>query len=131
MLHQFWRMLFYLKPKHRLDRVPRSFAPEYDRRVSHDVAKVFVRTQARSPQNIEILMRQYKVETIEQLLAVLPPRSRSAHPRERLYRWLARLNGLLLYEPVAPMLRRLQARGHIPDHGTLLRRTKYQDRYPL
>lgn len=129
MIRRFRRMLFELKPKMQLDIAPRHYAPDYDpKKVTDLEAKVFARTAARSPRNVQLLLRHYRVETIEELLPLLPARRRSVNPRARLRRWFLRLMGLVDYEPVVrPVLRRLSNEGRLPDHTTLIRRTHWND----
>lgn len=129
MIRRFRKMFFELKPKMQLDIAPRHYAPEYDSRKVTDLeAKVFARTAARSPKNIQLLMKAYRVESIEALLAVLPSRKRSVNPRDRFRRWLLRVFGQVSYEPVVrPVLRRLSQEGRLPIGTTLIRRTDWND----
>ena len=119
------KMLFEVKPHDRLDRVPRAYAPDYDpHTIDDEVAKVMARSAARSPRNVELLLRDYHVATVNELLPLLP-RRQPIHPRERLRRWYQRWRNLVDYEPVIrPALRKMD----IPeDHGTLIRRTVWKD----
>jgi len=125
MIRKFLRMLFHLKARERLDIAPRMYAAEYDPRVSPEVAQVFARSAARSPENIKRLLKQYEVETIEELVPLLPTRQRRARPRERFYFWMMRMRGLLPYDPLRPTLRRMIERGNIPEEGTLIYRSRY------
>jgi hypothetical protein len=125
LIRKFLRMLFGLKLKDRLDRAPRMYSNPYDRRVSRDVARVFARSAARSPTNVEQLMRQHKVKSVEELLILLPDRQRRANPRARLRAWLTRISGLLPYDPLPSRLNRLRWEGQHPDYGTLILRTKW------
>lgn len=130
MIRKFLRMLFSLKRKQQIPSLPRMISNHYDHRVSREVEKVFAQTQARSPENVRAMMKQYKVDTVDELLELLPTRQRRADPRKRLRRWLARINGLTLYEPVVrPALRRMEGEGTIP-RGTLIRRSKVPDATP-
>lgn len=125
MIRKFLRMLFGLKLKDRLDRAPRMYSNEYDRRVNRDVARVFARSAARSPTNVRQLMRQHRVKSVDELLTLLPDRQRRANPRARMCAWLTRISGLLPYDPLAGRLNRLRWEGEHPDHGTLIRRSKW------
>lgn len=126
MIRKFYRMLFHLKAREQLDIAPRMYAAEYDsREVSPDVAKVFARSHARSPQNIRRLLKQYEVESIEELIPLLPARQRKANPRARFLMWMMRMRGLLLYDPLRPRLRRLIEQSTIPEEGTLIYRSRY------
>ena len=125
MIGQFRRMLFGLKLKDRLDRAPRMYSNDYDRHVSRDVEKVFAASGARSPENVQQLLKQYKVSTIEELLPLLPDRQRRVNPRQRFHLWMMRLKGLLPYDPLPSQLSRLRWEGNHPDHGTLIYRTHW------
>ncbi len=126
MIRKFRRMLFHLKERERLDMAPRMYAAEYDSKtISPDVAKVFARSHARSPENIQRLLKQYQVETIQELIPLLPSRQRQAHPRQRFHNWMMRLKGLLPYDPLRPRLRRLIEQSSIPEEGTLIYRSRY------
>lgn len=126
MIWKILKILFSMKAKQRLDIVPRHYANEYDRRVSRDVARVMIRTAARSPVNVDMLLKQYKVDTVDELLKLLPSRKRKVNPRERFRRWMMRLESSYDYEPVIrPALRRMH-RGDMPQ-GTLIRKTKCAD----
>lgn len=126
MIRKFHRMLFHLKDRERLDIAPRMYAADYDsRQISPDVAKVFARSAARSPENIQRLLKQYEVETIQELIPLLPSRQRRARPRERFRAWIMRMKGLLPYDPLRPRLRRLIEESAIPEEGTLIYRSRY------
>ncbi len=126
MIRKFRRMLFHLKAREQLDIAPRMYAAEYDsREISPDVAKVFARSAARSPENIQRLLKQYEVETIQELIPLLPSRQRRANPRARFRMWMMRMRGLLPYDPLRPRLRRLIEQSAIPEDGTLIYRSRY------
>lgn len=125
MIRKLRKMLFGLSAKEHLDIAPRMYSNEYDRHVSSDVAKVFARSSARSPENVKALMKSYQVNTIDELLDVLPSRQRRVNTRQRIRFWMAHNFGLLNYDPLRPMLHRLTEQRNIPNDAELIYRTKY------
>jgi hypothetical protein len=121
-LRKLWKLMFTLKRKQQLPRLPRGFTTEYDRKVSYAIEKVLSRSNARSPDGVDRLLRQKGVETIDALLPLLPDMNRKIQPLDSLGRWLMRLHGTTAYEPViTPVLRRMRQR----RRQTLIRRTPY------
>jgi len=121
-LRKLWKLMFTLKRKQQLPRLPRGFTTEYDRKVSYAIEKVLSRSNARSPDGVDRLLRQKGVETIDALLPLLPDMNRKIQPLDSLGRWLMRLRGTTAYESViTPVLRRMRQR----RRQTLIRRTPY------
>lgn len=124
MFHKFQKMLFYLTLKERLPRVPRIYANKIDpAEIDDDIARVMIYSQARDRRGVEILKSKYKVETVDELLALLPPNNlrNRAEWRMRLRRWLARLMGYTLYEPVVrPFIKQLKYEGLLSSDPTRL-----------
>lgn len=120
LLINFLKMLFLIKRKDRLPRVPRSFTTAYDKRVSRDVERVFHRSAARSPEGVNRLMRRKRVSSIDALLPLLADRQHKT-PRQRFVMWVMRLNGTTPFEPtLSPALRRMG----LKRGQTLIRRTQ-------
>lgn len=119
-------MLFAVKRKDQLPRLPRTLTTDFDRHYSRDVERVFARSAARSPEGIHHLMKRKRVDTIHELIPLLPNHERKAKPVERFKRWWLRLHGSTPYEPVVkPALARLKREGRIPSKGDVLIRTQY------
>lgn len=124
------KVMFVMKRKERLPRLPRGYTTEYDRKVGYDVEKVFFLSGVRTPDGIDGLLRRFRVSSIPELLPLLPDPHRKLKPLERLGRWTMRLMGTTPHEPVVKRsLLRLRDKGEIPSKGTLLRRTPYRSRY--
>lgn len=133
MIWRLYRLLYYLNLRDRLDMTPHMIADEYSREeITHDIGRVFTDSQARSPRTTHLLQRRFKTESVDELLDILPSRKRRRQPRLRLAQWIARLQGLLPYEPnVKPSLRRAAREGRLSSHTTLVRRTSADDLHKL
>lgn len=112
-IRKFHKVLFGVKTKQRLPRIPRMYANEYDRPdVSFDEARVFARVGARSPEGVQMVLKKFRLKSIDELVALLPHRRYKPNAHARLRRWLQHVFGLYDYEPaVKPALRRLKAEG--------------------
>lgn len=124
------RVMYVMKRKERLPRLPRGYTTRYNRKVGYDVEKVFHLSGARTPDAIPLLMKRRRVDSIQALIPLLPDPHHKLKPLERLGRWTMRLMGTTPHEPVIKRsLARLRSEGKIPARGTLLRRTAYRSRY--
>lgn len=112
-VRKFHKVLFKVKTRQRLPRIPRMYANKYQRPgVSFDEARVFARVGARSPEGVQMVMKKLRVKTVNELIARLPHRTYRPNWRVRLRRWLQHALGLYDYEPaVKPALRRLAEEG--------------------
>jgi hypothetical protein len=113
LIRKFHKMLFKVKTKQRLPRIPRMYANKYQRpAVSFDEARVFARVGARSPEGVRLVMKKFRLKSVNELIARLPHRAYRPNSRSRFRRWLQHVLGLYDYEPVVgPALRRLRQEG--------------------
>lgn len=107
MIGKLYRLLFGLKTREKLPRLPRHLANEFDHRlVDQAEAQILARTAARDRRGIERLMARHGVETAEELAALIPYQKPKADWRKRLDGWLQRLAGETPYETVVrPFIR--------------------------
>lgn len=113
---KFYKMLFRVKTRQKLPRIPRMYANEFDRKdITLDDARVFARVGARSPEGVKMVMRALRLKTVDQLVALLPHRHYKPKVGERFRRWIQHVLGLTDYEPVVrPAMRRLKEEGLMP-----------------
>ncbi len=93
-------------------RVPRQYANEHSPTYDRDAALIMGRSSARSPENVQALLKAYQVERVEELLELLPDQRHQLHPLRRLRAMLRRMAGASPYNPDLSRERRLKALGY-------------------
>lgn len=122
------RHFFGMKTKDRLARLPRLLSSEYDPRLlDGDTIRLMNKTHVRSPEGIRVLLRRNQVETVDELIDLLPHNYKRRDVRQRVYLWLQHLFGVTDYEPsVRPFLRRLKAEGRLASDRTRVYERRYR-----
>lgn len=120
MFRRIRREFFGMKTRERLPRLPYQLANDYDRReVDENTARVFARVGARSPEGVKLALKKWKVQDVDELIALLPHQNRRANWRRRFASWYTRITGQTPYEPVVkPLMRRLRMRGMLAEQRT-------------
>ncbi len=116
MIGRFWRMLFHIKRRDRLPRLPRRLANDFTTRdIESGMPRIFARTAARDPAGVQQLVKRHKVESIQQLIPLVPFQDYRPNWRMRLLRFFQRVEGSSGYEPtVRPALTKMRQAKQLP-----------------
>lgn len=118
MLRKLYKSLYALKRHERLLRVPRQYANLIDpASVGEDDALIMGRSSARSPENVQRLMKLYGVRNVDRLIDLLPDQRYRRNPYRRFMAFLRALTRSLPYNPDMRRLRILRQKGYLsrPD----------------
>lgn len=107
-----YKALFGLRRFEKLLRPPRMYSnPRDPRRIDFDTALIAGRSAARSPENVQQLMKQHSAASVDELAAVLPDRRYHRRPLRRLRSILRAIGGGSIYNPDNALRRQLRRAG--------------------
>ncbi|PJF20361.1 MAG: hypothetical protein CUN56_16560, partial [Phototrophicales bacterium] len=119
-LYKIYRLLWFISNRDYIPKLPRGMlASKYDEtQVTRDEWRVLDRTGARDPAGIKRAMKRYKVDNIDDLVALLEHHQPKRKPFHRLKRALGRLVGEYNYDPHAREVKQafkyhLESQAHI------------------
>ena len=127
MIKKFIKYMYGKRRYEQLLKVPRQYANHIDPAdVDFDSVIVMARSNARSPDNVRALMREYNVNSVDELLKHLPDQRYFRRPRSRLISMLRNFFGYSPYNPDLQRKRRLRRIGFFdrPDIHERIARVK-------
>lgn len=108
-----YKALFGLRRFEKLLRPPRMYSnPRDPHRIDFDTALIAGRSAARSPENVQQLMKLHDVASVDALVPLLPDRRYRRHPLRRLRSILRAIGGGSIYNPDNRLRRQLRRAGH-------------------